>query len=117
MKKLLGILGLSLVVIIGMAFALNVSEEPKELVTVNEQAEEVETFVNDNVGNGEPYKYTITEVNEEGIFGIPLNKESEGNRGIFLLEDELDFTADEGDIIEVVWGEEEDVFQSIKKLN
>ena len=117
MKKLLGILGLSLVVVIGMVFALSLTEEPVKQAEVPEVAEEAETFVNDNVGNGEPYEYTITEVNEEGIFGIPKNKASEGNRGIFLLEDEVDFIADEGDVIEVIWGEEEDVFQSIKKLN
>ena len=113
MKKLIGVLSLSIVVLMGMVFALSLSEPVKQA----EEPKEAETFVNDNVGNGEPYEYTITEVNEEGIFGIPNNKASEGNRGIYLLEDEVDFIADEGDVIEVIWGEEEDEFQSIKKLN
>lgn len=66
-----------------------------------------------NVGDGEVYTYTITAVIDGEVHGIPVTKASEGNRGIFLYADELDFIADEGDVIEVVWGEEEDVFERI----
>lgn len=66
-----------------------------------------------NVGDGEVYTYTITAVIDDEVHGIPVTKASEGNRGIFLYAHELDFIADEGDIIEVVWGEEEDVFERI----
>lgn len=76
---------------------------------------EAKDFENNNVGNGETYVYEITDINETEIHGIPLTKASDGNRGIFLYKDEVDFEVELGDVIYVVWGEEEDEFASIIK--
>lgn len=70
-----------------------------------------------NVGNGQAYSYTITAVIDGEVYGIPINKESEGNRGIFLYEREIPFTVDEGDKITVIWGAEEDEFAYIGRAN
>lgn len=69
--------------------------------------------VKSNVGDGQSYPYEITYVDNGEIHGIPLAKESCTNKGIFLFEDEVDFQLDEGDKIEVIWGENEDEFESI----
>lgn len=71
--------------------------------------------VESNVGNGEAYDYVITEVIGNEIHGLPTNKESYTNRGIFLFQDEVSFDVEVGDEISVVWGEEEDIFASIVK--
>src|SRR5690606_31455067 len=70
-----------------------------------------------NVGNGQAYSYTITAVIDGEVYGIPIDKESEGNRGIFLYEREIPFTVDEGDEITVIWGAEEDEFAYIGRAN
>lgn len=74
-----------------------------------------ETTSDNNVGNGQEYAYEITEINGDEINGVPLNKASDGNRGIFLLADEVDFEVKVGDKIAVVWGEYEDEFKSIER--
>jgi len=70
-----------------------------------------------NVGNGEEYSYIITDVIGNEVHGLPLDKESDDNKGIFLYEEELTFEVAVGDKIVVVWGEYEDEFKSIEKLN
>lgn len=68
-----------------------------------------------NVGDGQEYAYIITNVTNNEINGIPLNKASDDNRGIFLYQSEVDFKVRVGDKIVVVWGEEEDEFASIER--
>lgn len=74
-----------------------------------------ECNVPSNVGDGQTYSYTVTEVKGEEIHGVPLDKYSCTNKGIFLLKDEVSFEVNVGDAIEVVWGENEDEFASIEK--
>jgi len=69
-----------------------------------------------NVGNGEPYSYVITEVDGDEIHGKPLNKISYDNRGIFLYQSEVSFNVKVGDKITVVWGDYEDEFVSIDRM-
>lgn len=77
----------------------------------------VEMESENNVNNGQSYEYEITSINGDEIRGIPLNKISNDNKGITLYTDELDFNAHVGDKVAVVWGEYEDEFKSITKLN
>ena len=70
-----------------------------------------------NVGDGQSYHYHVTEVSDTEIHGLPLNRISDGNRGIFLYTDEVSFDVQVGDHIAVVWGEEEDIFESITLLD
>lgn len=69
-----------------------------------------------NVGNNKPYNYTITSIEGNKIHGKATNKISNDNHGIFLYKDELPFNVTKGDNIQVIWGEEEDIFKSITKL-
>lgn len=70
-----------------------------------------------NVGNGLPYTYEIMEIDYQTkeAWGKPLDKISEGNQGIYLYLDEVDFDLEPGDRITVVWGEHEDEFLSIER--
>ena len=86
-------------------------DQPK----TDENLVEMEEY--NNVGNGETYEYKITSIKGNEISGVPVNKQSNDNQGIFLYTDELDFTAHVGDKIAVVWGEYEDEFKSITKIN
>lgn len=80
------------------------------------ETEKVFTSENNNVGNGKPYDYLITDIDGEEINGIPLDKASLDNQGILLFKDEVSFDVKVGDKIQVVWGEQEDEFQRISKL-
>lgn len=75
---------------------------------------EVECLENTNVGDGLEYIYEVTEINENEVHGIPLNRISCGNKGIFLYKDEIGQDVRIGDIVGVVWGEEEDIFENIR---
>ena len=101
------------VVLIGVG-AMNVEAVNVEMLDDNKVESHV--FVESNVGDGLTYKYVITEVFDNEIHGLPLNRESYTNRGIFLLQDDVSFDVKVGDEIAVVWGEEEDEFQSITKI-
>lgn len=65
--------------------------------------------------NEEIYMYEITDANYE-IYGDAINKKSHDNYGIFLYSSELDFEVEKGDVISIVWGDEEDEFKSIIKV-
>jgi hypothetical protein len=103
MKNICGAVALTVAVLLTISGVWNaLKEEPTE----------------NNVGNGEAYTYHITAVIDDEIYGIPATgEESEDNGGIFLYADEVDFVLDEGDTIEVVWGAEEDLFESIEKVD
>lgn len=106
MKRFLIGLGIAVIMLAG-ALVFNGGQ--------NTDAVEAKDFENNNVGNGETYVYEITDINETEIYGIPLTKASDGNRGIFLYKDEVSFDVKIGDVIYVIWGEEEDEFVSIVK--
>jgi hypothetical protein len=113
-----GVLAMALGIITGAnaVTLFNIIEDAdKQEVEAVETTQTVE--VNDNVGNGEEYTYEITSVNwdTDEIHGVPLNKESEGNKGIFLYAQEVPFDVEVGDRIVVVWGEYEDEFVSIER--
>jgi uncharacterized lipoprotein NlpE involved in copper resistance len=114
--------------IIGLMVAVGIlggcSQQAQETVTIEDLrasstgskwAVDKQEVVESNVGNGEEYAYTITAVIDDEVYGIPLNKESSTNKGIFLYKSEIGFDVGEGDNIVVVWGEEEDIFESIEK--
>jgi hypothetical protein len=92
---------------------LNSSKQVVEAIT----APQVQTVDEErsNVGNGEAYAYEITDISEREMNGVPLNKESDDNRGIMLYKDEVPFEVELGDKIVVVWGEYEDEFVSIER--
>ncbi|QJI52316.1 hypothetical protein [Psychrobacillus phage Perkons] len=69
-----------------------------------------------NVGNGQEYEYQITVIEDNEIHGIPLNKMSDDNQGIFLYDNELDFNVNIGDKIVVIWGQYEDEFERIELI-
>lgn len=104
MKNVFGALSMVVAVILTIGHLWNAlqPEQPKE------------SNVGTNVGDGEAYTYNITAVIDDEIYGIPAEGEaSDDNAGIFLYADEVGFVLDEGDTIEVVWGAEEDIFESI----
>ncbi|MGM7720532.1 hypothetical protein [Metabacillus sp. Hm71] len=77
----------------------------------------IENYIN-NVGNNQEYLYQITSITDNGeIHGKALNKVSSDNAGIFLYQSELSFNVQTGDKISVVWGQYEDEFKSIEKVN
>lgn len=77
----------------------------------------IKSYIN-NVNNNQEYTYKVTSITDNGeIHGKALNKISSDNAGIFLYQSELDFNVKPGDTIAVVWGENEDEFKSIKKVN
>ena len=91
-----------------------------EVITVsNESSENVEPVVVSNVGDGQEYAYVVTEIRNGDygveIHGLPLNKKSSTNCGIFLYQSEVSFDVKVGDKIVVVWGEEEDEFALIDR--
>ncbi|PAV30201.1 hypothetical protein CIL05_06970 [Virgibacillus profundi] len=69
-----------------------------------------------NVGNKQPYQYEITNITNNTIHGIPINKASHDNKSIFLYDHEISFNVSVGDKIQIVWGNEEDIFKSITKV-
>lgn len=69
-----------------------------------------------NVGDNQSYQYKITNIEGNEINGKPLDNISDDNKGVFLYKNELDFFVNEGDKISIVWGEEEDIFKSIEKV-
>lgn len=86
-----------------------------EVKTAQEIKAEWDADITNNVGNGQEYAYSISHIDGENVYGIALNKKSSSNGGIFLYQDEIPFPVDEGDKIIVVWGEEEDEFETIAK--
>lgn len=94
-----------------------IKSEDKNLGEDLSPKDKVATFDNNNVGNGEAYTYKITEIIGDEIHGEPTNKISSDNRGILLFQDEVSFSVSEGDVISVIWGNEEDEFESITKVN
>jgi hypothetical protein len=119
MKKF--IMGLVVVgAMLGLGFAEYV-ESAREadikttLEDIREDSQGSEYKVESNVGNGERYSYVISAVIDDEVYGIPLDKISSTNKGIFLYKNEIGFEVGEGDKIVVVWGEEEDIFQSIER--
>jgi hypothetical protein len=131
MKKLIMVLGMAVALIGGVTGCSTVNESAEGQVsqevidglmedlrassTGSKYQVEKEEVVESNVGNGEEYAYTITAIIDDEVYGIPLNKESSTNKGIFLYQSEIGFEVGEGDNIVVVWGEEEDIFQSIER--
>lgn len=77
--------------------------------------QESKASVESNVGDGQPYVYEITDKDGMELHGIPLTKESDGNKGIFLYTTEVPFDVEVGDRIMVVWGEYEDEFAVIER--
>lgn len=61
------------------------------------------------------YKYKITKIDGNDVYGTALNYKSKDNSGIFLYKNDLKFNVAVGDSIEVVYGEYGDEFKSIKK--
>jgi|SRR5690606_26476514 len=69
-----------------------------------------------NVGDGKEYEFIVSNVSGDEIHGIPVNGATDDVKGILLYDDEIEFTADEGDRIGVVWGKEEDEFKNIRLI-
>jgi hypothetical protein len=133
MKKLIMVLGMAVALIGGVVGCSNtvmnegaegtvpqaeidsLMAEVRASSTGSKWAVEKEEVVESNVGDGQEYAYTITAIIDDEVYGIPLNKESYTNKGIFLYQSEIGFEVGEGDNIIVVWGEEEDIFQSIER--
>lgn len=91
-----------------------------DVITISsDSSETVEPVVVSNVGDGQEYAYVVTEIIDGDygveIHGLPLNKKSSTNCGIFLYQSEVSFDVKVGDKIVVVWGEEEDEFELIDR--
>lgn len=109
MKKLMGaVLGLGLVLFGAMTVGTIEADAHTSDVKV--------ATYGTNVGDGQTYNYVITSIEGNEIHGLPLNKKGTGNRGIFLLQEEVSFKVKVGDKIAIVWGDYEDEFKSIKKI-
>lgn len=108
MKKSFFILTLALTLVGGNALASPVDHTDSSVSPA--------TVVQSNVGDGLKYAYRITEISGNEVHGLPLNRESETNRGIFLYNDEIPFNVQVGDEIMVMWGEYEDEFLSIESV-
>lgn len=109
-KKLSSIITIATIAV-GFVFGYNATEKEQE-----NPAPVVEQ-VQSNVGDGQTYVYEITDVDwtTDEIHGVPMNKESYTNKGIFLYGQEVPFDVEVGDRIAVVWGETEDEFASIER--
>lgn len=84
-------------------------------VKTNDNIKEIEQY--NNVGNSQTYKYKVTSINNNEINGISINKQTDDNKGITLYKNEVNFDVKVGDKIAVIWGNEEDQFKSITKIN
>lgn len=115
MKKLIGaVLGLTLsVTVLGFGFTQHNQEVKAQEQEVTGELSVEETV--SNVGDGKAYTYEITEINGDEINGVPLDRISDENGGIFLFQSEVSFDVKVGDTISVVWGEYEDEFASIQR--
>ncbi|MER2008828.1 MAG: hypothetical protein ABS939_15360 [Psychrobacillus sp.] len=108
-KILLTVLVVSSISLGSMVFYLG-----SELAELTSNDPNVENGSGTNVGDGKTYIYKVIEVEGEEVHGLPMNRISQGNRGIFLYKSEIKQDVKVGDTVAVVWGEEEDEFKSIK---
>lgn len=119
MKKLMGaVLGLALsVTVLGFGFTQHSQEVKEQELEAFDLEYYAPTLVEEtvsNVGDGKSYTYEITEINGDEINGVPLDRISSENGGIFLFQSEVSFDVKVGDTISVVWGKYEDEFASIE---
>lgn len=63
------------------------------------------------------YKYEVTKIDGNDVYGKPLNHVSKENDGIFLCKKMLGFKVKVGDTIAVKYNKYGDDFKSIKKVN
>lgn len=121
-RSIIGMIALCLVITTVVTAVLSTfsgagDEESVEVAEDNEVSDEVPSEVStgtSNVGDGQTYTYVITDVNGNEIYGEPVPGEaSEDNAGIFLYAEEVPFEVRNGDVISVVWGEEEDIFEEV----
>lgn len=111
MKKLTG----GFLVVAGIVGALLLGAEETGAKVRTDVILEDEYVSASNVGDGQEYAYEIVEINGDEVHGVPLNKASEGNRGLFIYKDEIGFDVEVGDGIVVVWGEYEDEFALVDR--
>lgn len=106
------VMGIFMVCVLGLA-GLGGYLGVELAVTVDAKLKEEET---NNVGNRLTYEYEITSIKGDEVNGVPITRESEDNKGIFLYKSEIGFDVKVGDKIAVVWGDYEDEFASITKV-
>lgn len=115
LKQAIATVVLASTVVVG-AVVSDINKTEAEPKAKYPETEKVFTSENNNVGNGKPYDYLVTDIDGEEINGIPLDKASLDNQGILLFKDEVSFDVKVGDKIQVVWGQQEDEFERISKL-